>query len=69
LFLVFALFAPAAGAAESPDVVDVEGVVLALDASKSTRSLAESYPFQASFEQVYRNLRAWSPLPVTAAPA
>ena len=32
-------------------------------------SLAESYPYQECFERVYRNLRAWSPLPPTAAPA
>ena len=32
-------------------------------------ALAESYPFQTCFAQVYRNLRAWTVLPPTAAPA
>jgi hypothetical protein len=32
-------------------------------------SLAESYPYQALFVRVFENLRAWRPLPATAAPA
>ncbi len=45
------------------------GAVVRVSVRRVWFSLAESYPFQACFERVYHNLRAWSPLPATAAPA
>lgn len=45
------------------------GAVVRVTVRRVWFSLAESCPYQACFERVYQNLRAWSPLPVTAAPA
>lgn len=45
------------------------GAVVRVTVRRVWFSLAESCPYQACFQRVYQNLRAWSPLPVTAAPA
>jgi hypothetical protein len=45
------------------------GAVVRVTVRRVWFSLADSCPYQACFERVYQNLRAWSPLPVTAAPA
>lgn len=45
------------------------GAVVRVTVRRVWFSLAESYPYQACFERVFENLLAWSPLPVTAAPA
>ena len=45
------------------------GAVVRVTVRRVWFSLAESCPYQTCFQQVHRNLRAWSPLPITAAPA
>ena len=45
------------------------GAVVRVTVRRVWFSLAESYPFQECFQRVYQNVRAWSPLPATAAPA
>lgn len=45
------------------------GAVVRVTVRRVWFSLAESCPYQVLFERVYQNLRAWSALPVTAAPA
>jgi hypothetical protein len=45
------------------------GALVRVTARRVWFSLAESYPYQKLFVQVFANLQAWRPLPATAAPA